>query len=372
MAPRTTRSALFLALSLGACVSGCGPEFDPQAKIDSLRVLAVQKDRPYAHPGDEVNLEILWSDGSEDAGRPIEIAWLSGCHNPLGDLYAGCFANGGSPEVGVGDRFSFTVPTDIITSRPPPPDPRQPPYGLSYVFFAACAGTLDVAVGGQGFPLKCEDASGNALGSDEFVAGYTAIYTYDSYRNGNPIVRGLSLDGKPLSGGCVDSGSAAAAESEDLGALLGRAAEGASSGSAASPPVVCDSSLNPDPQDEPDCTLPGAPCITAPPPGSFYREDFEIRPEVYRASIEDDEITKDAYDRDYEEQMWINYYISRGELRSDVRLLNDATTGLNEEFSTFFYPSHDPGPITLWAVVHDNRGGTAWARGTLWVQSFVP
>jgi hypothetical protein len=373
MAQRTTPAAFVVAVLLGAALSGCGPEFDPQAKIASLRVIAVQKDRPYAQPGDEVNLEMLWSDGSEDAGRPVEIAWVGGCHNPLGDLYQGCFATPDAMlEPGTGDTFTLSIPDDIITSRPPPPDPQQPPYGLSYVFFAACAGSFDRASGGGGFSLICRDSAGNELGSDDFVAGYTAIYTYDSYRNGNPIVRGLSLDGKPLSGGCFDPGSAAAAESGDLGAVLGRAAEGTSSGSPSEPPTVCDSTEIPDPQDQPDCSLPDAPCITAPPPGDFLREALEIRPEVYRASIEPDEISRDAYGRDYEEQMWINYYISRGELRSDVRLLNDATTGLNEEFSTFFYPSHDPGPITIWAVVHDNRGGTAWARGTLWVQPFVP
>ena len=53
---------------------------------------------------------------------------------------------------------------------------------------------------------------------------------------------------------------------------------------------------------------------------------------------------------------------------SDVRLLNDATTGFNDDFETLFYPPSEPGPVTLWAVVHDNRGGVAWARGTLWVQ----
>ena len=38
--------------------------------IETLRVLAVQKDRPYAAPGDEVTLTMLWADGSEDAGGP--------------------------------------------------------------------------------------------------------------------------------------------------------------------------------------------------------------------------------------------------------------------------------------------------------------
>ena len=35
---------------------GCGPEFDPSNEIKTLRVMGVQKDRPYAQPGDEVSL----------------------------------------------------------------------------------------------------------------------------------------------------------------------------------------------------------------------------------------------------------------------------------------------------------------------------
>jgi hypothetical protein len=228
---------------------------------------------------------------------------------------------------------------------------------------------LEVGGGsGGGFPLSCLDDDGNALGTDDFVAGYTAVYTYDDFSNGNPVLRGLSLDGKPLLDVCIDSGSAAAIEGGELGAVLGRAGEGAGPPSASEPPVVCESGPLLDPTDEPDCSDPAAACITAPPPADFLIRGMEIRPEIFRSSIEDDDIARVAYGHDYEEGMWINYYVSRGSLRSDVRLLNDATTGLNEEFPTLYYPAEEPGPITLWAVVHDSRGGVAWARGTVWVE----
>ncbi len=51
-----TRSAVFLALFL----LGCGPDFDPPSELHSLRVLAVEKDLPYAQPGATVNLQMLW------------------------------------------------------------------------------------------------------------------------------------------------------------------------------------------------------------------------------------------------------------------------------------------------------------------------
>ena len=375
MPSRRTASSAFPALLAGLVLSSCGPQFDPPSTVDSLRVLAVQKDIPYAAPGDTVRLKMLWSDGSEEASstRPIQIGWIGGCINPLGDLYAGCFGPGqfqpdpvtGMPPFGTGDEFSFTLPDTIISDRPPPPDPRQPPYGLSYVFFAICAGQLDTQLDFTGLPIRCLDSNGNPLGSTDFVAGYTAIYVYDDFRNGNPIVRGLSIDGKPLLDGCVDPASAAAANGDELGALLGRAGETTRQSQGLS---VCDSAALVDPADAPDCTAPDAPCLSAPVDGSHLVLPVKIRPEVYRASIEPDAISKQAYGRDYEEQMWINYYTTGGTLRTDVRLLNDATTGLNDEFHTQYWPTLEPGPVTLWAVVHDNRGGVGWARGTIWIR----
>jgi hypothetical protein len=355
---------LVVALALGAALPACGPQFDSPAELKSLRVIAVQKDRPYARPGDEVKLKMLWTDGSEDAGRPIQIAWLGGCKNPLGDLYQGCFAGDFEPTFAFGDEFSVTIPPDIISSRPPPPDPRLPPYGLSYVFFAACAGTIPLEPAKSGFPVRCVDDAGHELGSNDFVAGYSAIYVYDDYGNTNPIVRTITLDGKPLFGACVDPVSAAAAESGDLGPELGG---GAGAGTNPDPLVVCDSAMPLDPQNPPDCELPDAPCLKRP-PSQFLNTPFRIRPEVYASSVEHDDISEVAYGHDYEEQMWINYYVTRGSLRSDVRLLNDATTGLNKEFYTLFYPPTEPGPVELWAVVHDNRGGVAWSRGSFWIQ----
>jgi hypothetical protein len=365
MTPSKEIPRLACALVLGAILPACGPQFDSPGEIKSLRILAVQKDRPYARPGDEVKLKMLWTDGSEDAGRPIQIRWLSGCINPLGDLYQGCFAGGFMPMFGSGDEFSLTIPPDIITSRPPPPDPRLPPYGLSYVFFAACAGTFAEGNASSGFPLRCVDDAGRDLDTNDFVAGYSSIYVYDDFGNKNPIVRSITLDGKPLFGSCVDPMSAAAAESGELGPVLGGEAEG--EGMNSEPLVVCDSAMLVDPQNPPDCDLPDAPCLTPQASDFFASSPLRLRPEVYASSVEHDDISEVAYGHDYEEQMWISYYATRGSFRSETRLLNDATTGVNEEFHTLFYPPGEPGPVELWAVVHDNRGGVAWARGSFWI-----
>ncbi len=63
--------------------------------------------------------------------------------------------------------------------------------------------------------------------------------------------------------------------------------------------------------------------------------------------------------------MWINYYTEAGGFKSPVRLLNDATTGWNDKFSTDFYAPKAAGTFRVWALVHDNRGGVAWSGITL-------
>ena len=44
--------ASFFALSSVAC----GAQFDPQSELQTLRILAVQKDKPYAKPGEDVEM----------------------------------------------------------------------------------------------------------------------------------------------------------------------------------------------------------------------------------------------------------------------------------------------------------------------------
>ena len=76
------RLATFLSLFL----LGCGPDFDPPSELHSLRVLAVQKDLPYAPPGATVNLQMLWQDASPLAGREVQVAWSPPCYDPPADL----------------------------------------------------------------------------------------------------------------------------------------------------------------------------------------------------------------------------------------------------------------------------------------------
>lgn len=340
--PAQLRTQLSRAVLTASCalLAGCGAELDRPSELTGLRVIAVQKDKPYAEPGETVSMKMLYVDGSDDVGRPIQIGWLAGCIDPPGDLYQGCFAGAFDPAVSKVEQgedlteFSFQLPSDIISRRPPPQDPRQPDYGIAIVFFAACAGTLSVEPGAQGFPIRCLDEEGNALLSRDFVAGYSTVYSFEGFPNQNPLVTGFAFNGRDLPAGesCVDDG------------CLGPA---------------------PDPEMIPE-ELTVAAC---PEDGdSAACDGIPVRPLVERESAELDEVTAVAYGRNYQEMLWINYYTTGGSIKSDTRLLNDATRGWNDDFGTEFYAPSKPGPVRILAAVHDNRGGVAWSGVTVLVK----
>lgn len=335
------------AIIIGLCLAGCGIEFDPGSEVSSLRVFAVQKDRPYAQPGEAVTLRMLWHDGSPTRGRPVQRLWLSGCFNPPADLYAGCFSNfaGVSPDpangalppgvsVGLGDEFTFKVPDDIIASHAPSPDPTQPPFGVSFVFFAACAGNIEFGGASEqaGFPVRCLGPDGKPLGGNDFVAGFTQVFAYGDVRNENPQITGFEFNGKEVTPDCIDA--------QCLGLET--------------PP--------------PDCSKTPELCIAAcEKDGDAKCPEIIVRSVVAKTSAEQDAIAARA-GRNFQEQLWMNYYAERGSLSSGVKLVNDAVSGFNDDSSTKLRAPKATGALRLWAVVHDNRGGTAWARLTLGVE----
>ena len=347
-----TRLVALMALLL----VGCGPDFDPPSELHSLRVLGVQKDLPYAQPGQTVNLEMLWQDASPLAGRPIKVAWSPPCFDPVGDLYYACFSDPGAfgsmlgtPDVANPEHASFDVPADIISRRPPADGSNNAPYGITYVFFALCAGdfTLLPSSADTAFPVGCKDANGTLLGSDDFVAGYTSIYSFETFSNNNPLIDGFEFRGKPVPkpGFCVK---------DDCLPLDG------------SEPAV-----------DFDCNDPNHPeqsarCVpTCADDGDPKCPGYAIRPTIDQANAanhDQDDVSAKLLGRKVGEQMWINYYTDAGGFKSPVRLLNDATSGWNDNYGTEFYAPKTPGLSRIWAIAHDNRGGVAWSGITLKVQ----
>jgi hypothetical protein len=342
------------ALALGVTTAGCAASFDPPSGVKSLRVFGAKVSEPYAKPGETVTIDLLYYDASPKALRPdgtrrkVNVAWFGNCHNPPGDFYYGCFpifaqtfAAISTPDgtldptkippgaFGFGDQFTVAVPADIITSRPPPSGTTIP-YGLSYAFFAACAGDLAPATdSSSGLPVACLDPeTKQPLGADDFVFGYTSVYSYDTLRNKNPIVDGRTFQDKPLDQApCYDKTVCA---------------EGFRCGFDA--PRTCIPVI-------PHCTAEKlADCPT-----------YKLSPVMDPAK--NSESDPNALNPDgsvLQEVMWVYYYASDGTIDKDTRLLNDAQAGwqpadkLGTEWKA---PGEASGPTRIWGAFHDNRGG---------------
>ncbi len=336
----------------------CAPGFDVPSDVNTLRILSVVADKPYAQPGDDVTLRMTVHDGlvdpanPDDGPRALQIVWIGGCVDPPGDQFFLCFEQlaevfeslgGGEvppPEVfktevslatnsGVPNAHEFTInlPDDIISRRPVPETGSH--YGIAYVFQRACAGQIAPAplesLGGAvpEFPLQCLDAAGNKLGSESFVVGYTQVYAFaDGRVNENPPVNDITLDGVPLAD---DIANAAVVER-------------------------C-------PVSEDDRRVGG--CGSADPTA-------ECKVYELKALIDDvAEVDPEGTDQDgnpLREVVWVSYYADAGEFDPSLALVSDATTGYLPEHETMWIPPDEPGIVTFWAVVRDQRGSTDIVR----------
>ncbi len=364
----SARSSLPLGCGFSAVLAllaaGCAPAFDPVTELKTLRVLGVQKDKPYAKLGETVTLRMLWHDGSPDLPRDVKRAWLvapgpSGellpCVNPPGDLYYACFGqfaaavsalNGGvlpqEPfEIPLPDTDEVTVGLEDFNDENGagiyvPRGPGQPAYGLAYVFFAVCAGerfVFDFSLL-PGLPFSCLDANGGAVGPEGFVAGYSAIYAFENqYENKNPVISGFKFQGAEVTPDCTGA------------ACIGL-------------PIM-----------EPDCSVPGTACVQAcPEDGEPECDEYKIEAVVDRSSVEDDVVSREVYNAAFQEQLWTSVYVDHGSVAPAVKLVNDAVTGWNDKQELDFRAPKATGPVAIWAVVHDNRGGAEFVRFTVKVE----
>lgn len=344
-----------------------------------LRVFGVQKDRPYAAPGETVRLSLLWHYAPADeplrkpASPPPQIAWLALCENPAADAFELCFAQfagagqtsdeqaaqgpgAGAPPFALdeerlatrvslptdpaqaNDRFELTLPEDLISSRPQPVESNPLPYGVSFVFFLVCNGRLGLAEGGEQFPLACYARDGRTglepgaerLGAEQFVFGYTAVYAYEELRNANPRMTGVRLGEQTLragEGGLTE---------QDL--CLGSAC-----------------------LDQPAARVgPCAPRLTR--DCSEGCGALDLTPLIDSSNAEQDAVGTALSGKPLSEQMWVNYYAAGGSVAEEVRLLNDAEAGWSDEPGTSYTAPREPGVSFVWAVAHDNRGGSEWLR----------
>jgi len=319
------RSALLFLLGC-AFSGGCGSNFTSETLIDSVRVLAVSADPPYAPPGTTVKMDMLAFDGRPTQPAPMVTSWLPQvCFDPPGDNYYGCFpAFAGSFRDGAdltsaltaGSSFSFTMPEDVITSHSSTRGADA--YGLAVVFSFACAGHVEYtpsAAGDRpdGVPFGCFDASGARLGADSFVFSYAQVYAFTDRKNANPVITGLTYQGQIVSP------------------------------SAGIPMARCTrSSID-------DC-----------PKASFDT--------VVPASSQEPDPGASSPGRAVKEEIWVDYYLTAGKVKNETVILYDPLAGkLSGTVDDLSTPQR-AGDAELWAVVHDNRGGVSWEQVTMHVQ----
>ena len=307
------------ALLFSVLVSGCEDGFERASVVSTLRVIAVQADNPYPKPGESVELKMLWHDGKSpaDSPRSVEIMWLGGCFNPIGDYYNRCYpqlaekfseAEGDPSKLsslfGFGDTYHLDIPADLISGRQSAPG--QESYGLTYVFFAICAGHLRMAEPGDDrLPFGCFTDDGVRLGTDDYVPGYMGLYSFNKRTNSNPVLNGFTING-----------------------------------------VFVDAN---DVPKFPRCTK-----------GSCA--DLKLKVEVEPSSVEENSGYVDNRGNVLTEQMWVEYLATAGKVQSGPRLVNDATHGFNDDNGTDYTPPSEAGKQYLFAVVRDSRGGAVWVK----------
>jgi hypothetical protein len=341
--PNLPKSALFLLLA------GCsGPAYDEPSLVSGLRVLAVRPEPASGAPGEIVTLEMLEVDGTPrapgEAPRPIELVWLGGCHNPEGRLYYGCFPGLSAlarelservvetpPDAlpkgsfAVGPTLELPIPDDILSSAPIyPGDPVH--FGISFAFFAACAGELRPRPARTDrVPLACVDPeSGAELGSGDFVQGFATLPTFDGAKNQNPELISLSFGSLAV----VEQRCSVDDDCDGLGGADSGTFACSASGRCAPAVPPCD--------DDDDCSR------------------HLVFPEIDESSAEQ------LAGEDVREIVWANFYATEGDFQTAAQLVNDRATGFIDEHGAYWVPPDVQGTIELYVTVHDERGGADW------------
>jgi hypothetical protein len=307
-------------LGLVLASTACSDLFTPSSVVESVRILAVKADLPYAAPGEPLKLEVLAYDGRKDKPAPMKLSWFPElCVNPkdnkLSDCYtklAAKYSPGASIDAQLkpGETFATMMPEDALSSR----DPNRPgaPFGSVYAFVAACAGELRMTGRSADYPdsvpFGCFDASGNALGTESFVFSFARLYAFPGVRNENPVIDGVTIAGAPVT-------------------------EAA--------PVTID-----------HCTVaklddcPKIPITVAVPPSSQEPDVFNALPGETPPG----------------EQVWASVYMTAGKPDNEATVLYNASGGAIAGAKNDLFAPLEPGPATLWVVVRDNRSGVSWKR----------
>jgi hypothetical protein len=313
-------SKVLLAAAAAAAVA-CNSDLPAASVVDTVRILAMSADNPYAMPGESVTLQVLAVDGRATPSPAMRVFWLPAvCMNPPGDDYFGCypaFASQFQPGQDLssslvpGTAFSFTMPSDAISTAAPHPGSPDA-YGIAFAFAIACAGRVEYLASDPQTqsptttPFGCFDDSNTALGPDAFVFAFTRVYAFADRRNANPVIDHLTFGGNPID--------------PTAGITLPHCT--------AADQTKC-------PKTDVDTVVPDA--------------SWEVDPGSLGAS-----------GGPAHEAIWVDYYVTAGRFANDSLVLFDARTGRVSGTGDGYSAPQSAGPQTMWAVAQDTRGGASW------------
>ena len=343
-----------IAVSLGACAN----DFAPQSHVDTLRVIAVRPEPASGVPGQRSTLELVVADGAArvtapgEAARPLQVVWLAGCHNPSSRQFFGCYPLLGllaarmSPRAidtpvsrlppsvfGTGLRYDLPVPTDILSAAPQLAGDTIH-FGVSFAFFAVCAGELHPRPDfTDRLPLECLDATtGAPLGRRDFITGYTTLYSYEAALNHNPELTGVHFGPMALSSAACTKDSECAGLADSAKGFDARCG---TQGTCA--PVL------------PACSRP-ADC-----------------PKILITADVGGESAEALPGEGANEVVWASYYSTSGSFDEATELVNDHSTGYIKDHGSYFHPAISSDlPTTVWVTVNDQRGGAAFQSFEVW------
>jgi len=299
------------AAAVLASVTACSNDFAPASRVSTLRVLAVQADEPFAHPGDSVALTALSHDPQ---GRSLAWGWAS-CENSSDTSVLGCVeqlrarAAGGERvalTTGEGlDHFSVVVPVDALTAAPRPL-PGRAELGVVAI---ACPGTLDARIEAKTtavdpLPFACRDGNGARLSPYDFVVGVKRLFVRGMDVNTNPEIARITWDGADWPDTLVQAATA------------------------------CEKQTN----SADDC-------------------DGKLRHRIrVEATPESTESGTDETGEKFTEQLIVQYYSTDGTFSDEVRVASSPETEWVATKST------RGGEMRFWFVLRDDRGGVTWAE----------
>ena len=293
---------------------GCAADFDPSSRVNSFRVLAQQTDVPFAKPGETVNVTSLSYDPQ---GRPVTWAW-GACVNPESSSVQGCVdkiaadsaRSGSSPILAQGleqSSFSYVVPADALESL----SKAARGSAMIGVLSVACPGDLSLEQGANNLPFSCKEAgTGRLFELDEYIVGLKRIQVRSTDRNQNPELEQILFDGESWPEGEVKQ------------------------------VIACDTDKN----EFKSCA-------------ANTKHQISARPSA--GSVESG---KTEFGVDFTEQVIIEYFATDGIFEYEIKIAADPETNWAARKTA------SGKDLTLWMVVHDNRGGTTWAERHVHVQ----